>query len=889
MNNQPFPRLNPPRIVESMLQMLLPSGPKGQCILGDLRQEFMGICRISRRSAARWYWAQAISIGWRYGLAKLGREPRSPKRLPKRTLGGNLSISTLIQDINYASRSFAKRPGFSFAVIGLVALGVGATTTIFSVVDNVLLDKLPYPESERLVYFDNAAHSVPLFRDWRDRSQSFSVVGAVWDANLDLTGEGTPAKVYGGLVTEDFFAMLDARPEIGRLFTPEDFVGYPARTVIVSQGMWQRRWGSDPAVIGSTVTLNGDLMEIVGVVSSEFTPPADVNADFWIPLDVTADDLQRRGRMLLSVIARLKPGVALEAAQSEIDAVSALLANEYPDFYRQDDGSPKIYPVIPLKSATVRDIGETLYPLLGAVGLMLLIACANVANLFLARGTDRTREMALRAALGAGRGRIVTQLLTESVALAVLGGALGIVLVVFGVSAFEAFNPGGLPRMESISIDLRVLGFALLLSICTGVIFGIFPAFSAAKSDVRSALGDSPGIRLDRHRRFNLRSALVVAEIAMALMLLMGAGLLFRSFVTLSNVDIGFETDDVLVVPLNIRSRFEGPDRIIFVRDLIERLAALPGVESVGAGTTVPPTGGRMCCWIGGIRTDDQPEFEDEWSTVAHPITDRYFESIGAQMEQGRSFTRADDDPAMASAIINKEAALYLFGESNPIGKSFWFRDSWLNVVGVVNDIRHWHLSGEGEFNLYLPHELHGDVGYVEIAIRSSAEPGVLAGQIRDVVWGIDPDLPIGEIVQLDRKVAQSIAQPRFLSALLVTFAALSILLAAGGIYGSLLYSVGQRHKEMGIRMALGAGSWKVVGMIVRSGLVLTVTGLFLGVIGALALSRTLESMLFGITPTDPGTFVIVPLFLGIVALVACYLPARTAARADPTATLRAE
>ena len=798
-------------------------------------------------------------------------------------------MGKVFQDISYAARSFVKRPGFSLTVIGLVALGIGATTTIFSVVDNVLLNKLPYPESERLVYFDNAAHSIPLYRDWRERTSSFSVMGAAWDTGFDLTGDGTPENIYGGRVTEDFFELLGARPEIGRLFTPEDFAGVPGRTAIVSHGLWQRRWGSDPGVLGSTITLNGNPMEIVGVVSADFTPPADVDVEVWVPLDVTVEDFQRRGRMLLSVIARLRPGVSLEAAQADVDALSAVLAADYPDHYRQDDGSPKIYPIVPLKAATVRDIGTTLYPLLGAVGLMLLIACANVANLFLARGTDRTREMALRAALGAGRGRIVTQLLTESVALALVGGVLGIVLAVFGVSAFEAFCPGGIPRMESIAVDLRVLGFAVLVSVGTGVLFGIFPAFTAARSDVRQALGETVAIGVNRRRSVNLRSALVVAEVAMALMLLMGAGLLFRSFVRLSNVDIGFEPENVMVLPLNIRSRYEGPDRIPFSLDLFGRLAAIPGVESVGAGTTVPPTGGSMCCWIGGIRTDDQPEFEDEWSTIAHPITPNYFEAIGAEVVQGRGFTPVDDDPAMASTIINRSVALYLFGASNPIGRSFWFRENRLNVVGVVNDIRHWSLSREGEYNLYLPHALYGDVGYLEVAIRSSADPGVLAGNIRDVVWAIDPDLPIGEIVQLRHKVSRSIAQPRFLSILLLTFASLSMLLAAGGIYGSLLYSVRQRHKEMGIRMALGAGTGNVVRMIVKSGLVLTATGLLLGVSGALALSRTLESLLFGIAPADIGTFLVVPLLLGAVALVACYLPARTAAQADPIETLRVE
>ncbi len=754
----------------------------------------------------------------------------------------------------------------------------------------MLLNRLPYPESERLVYFDNAAHSIPLFRDWQERTNSFPTIGAVWDDGFDLTGGGAPENIHGGRVTEDFFGMLGARPEIGRLFTTEDFVGIPARTVVISHGLWQRRWGNDPGILGSSITLNGFPMEVVGVMGKGFPPPVDVTADIWLPLDVTVEAFQRRGRMILSVIARLQDGASLEMAQTDVDRLSAELATEFPERYRTDDGSPKIYPVVPLKQATVGDIGTTLYLLLGAVFLMLLIACANVANLFLARGTDRTREMALRAALGASRGRIITQLLTESVSLALAGGVLGLVLAVFGVTAFEVYSPGGIPRMESITIDMRVLGFALFVSVATGLLFGVFPALDAARSDVRKALGETGVIGSDRRRPVSLRSGLVAAEVAMALMLLMGAGLLFRSFVTLSTVNIGFETEDVVVLPLEIGDRYEGRERVIFANELIDRLAAMPGVESVGASTTVPPTGSYMCCWIGGVRTDDQPEFDDEWSTVAHPITPHFFEAIGAEILQGRGFTQADDDPSSASTILNRSAALHLFGESNPVGRSFWFRDMRLTVVGVVNDIRHWSLSGDDEYNLYLPNTLYGETfGRLQVAVKSTVDPGVLAGTLRDVVWAIDPDLPIGEIVHLRNKVAGSIAQPRFLSILLLTFAALSTLLAAGGIYGSLLYSVGQRHKEMGIRLALGAGTGNVVGMIVRGGLVMTVTGLLLGLGGTFALSRTLESLLFGITPVDPWTFVVVPLLLGSVAMVACYLPARKAAAADPIETLRVE
>jgi predicted permease len=757
-------------------------------------------------------------------------------------------------------------------------------------VDNVLLERLPYPESDELVFFDRPAHSIPLFRDWRDRTHSFSEVGAVWDAGFDLTGDGTPENIPGGRVTEDFLQMLGARPERGRFFVPEDFVGIPARVVVLSHELWQRRWGSDSSIVGRTITLNGFPMEVVGVVDPGFVPPVRSRAELWLPLDVNAEDFQSRGMFVLSVIARLRAGVSLEAAQADVDRLSLELAGEFPESYRERDGSPTMRAVIPLLAQTVEDVGHTLYLLLGAVGLMLLIACANVANLFLARGTDRSREMALRAALGAGRGRIAGQLLTESVLLGLIGGALGVVLAVFGVSAFKLYSPGGIPRMESISVDPRVLAFAMVVSVATGVLFGIVPAFRAARSDVRAALGETAVVREGRRTLVSLRSGLVVAEIALALMLLVGAGLLFRSFISLRSVDTGFSTDNVVVLELDIGDRFKEQQRVSFTRALLERIEAIPGVESVGAGTTVPPTGRYMCCWMGGVRTDDTPEFEDEWSTVAHPITPDYFTALGAVILRGRDFTAADDDIPMGSAIINESLATYLFDESNPIGRSFWYRDVRLNVVGVVNDIRHWQLSHGGDYNVYLPYAAYGErFGLLQVAVKSAIDPGALTGTLRDVVWSIDRDLPIGDVIQLRHKVAQSIAQPRFLSILVLTFATLSILLAAGGIYGSLLYSVGQRHKEMGIRLALGAGTGSVVTMILRSGLLLTVAGLSIGLGGAFALSRTLESLLFEVTPADPGTFVVVPLLLGTVAMVACYIPARKAAKADPIETLRAE
>jgi len=899
-------------MAERLLTFCLPAGPRGRCILGDLRQEFASICRASEgsvgshesvsllsqagpetpRAARRWYWKQTAVIGGRYFIAKLGRSPRAPKRVRGRKRSGMNWFGSFSQDLRYAARALAKKPGFSLTVIVLVALGIGATTTIFSVVDNVLLRQLPYPDAEELVFLGNPAHSAPMYVDWRDRTSSFSQTGAaLWD-RYDLTGEGSPEHLDGSQVTQDFFSMLGATPAQGRLFAPEDFFGSPPRVAVLGHGLWQRRWGGDPAVIGRMITLSGNPVQVVGVLSPEFTAPAAVvggAGQIWLPLDLAQEELQSRGRLMLVAIARLKSGVSLESAQSDTDALSLALAEEFPEPpHLRRDGSVRLYPVVSLHAATVGDVGKSLYMLLGAVGLMLLISCANVANLFLARGNDRTRETALRAALGAGRGRILAQLLAESLLLAVTGGVLGIALAVGGVRAVEAFSSGGIPRIAEISVDLRVMMVALLLSAATGVLFGIVPALRATRSDVREALNEAASSVTESRRRRRLRSTLVIAEIATALMLLMGAGLLFNSFLHLSNVDTGFSAEGVMGMRLDLGERFSEEQRISFTSDLTAQLARIPGVEVAAASTTLPPTGGRMCCWGGNLTAD--VEIEDQPMAIFHPVTPGYFRLLSVPLVRGRGLTEEDEDAALGSAVINESAARFLFGEADPIGRSFRFRDVPLTVVGVVNDIRHWSMNQAGGHNVYAPYAvLGGRASFLHVGVRSNMGPTALADAMRAAVWAVDPALPVLEISPLERTVSDSIAEPRFISMLLSTFAALAILLAAGGIYGSMLYSVGQRHRELGIRLALGARESNVVGMILRSGLLLTLIGIALGIAGALALSRTIETMLFGIEPTDPLTFVAVSVLLGAVALAACYLPARKAAKADPLEALRTQ
>ncbi len=889
----------PPALAEAVLARCLPSDARSNCILGDLRQEYAEMCRLGLTSTARkWYRKQVFAIGWRYLVARHRRDARLGSRQPigpsKR---GNMAESFL-QDVRYAGRSFARRPSFSLTVIAIVGLGVGATTTIFSVVDGVVLQKLPYPHPEELVFFGNPAHSVPLMLDWRDRTSSFASIGGVYDREADLVGDGEPLTIRVGMVTSDFFSILGARSGLGRLFAPDEFAGTPG-VAVISNAMWQSRWGGDPEIVGKTIAVAGAPLTVVGVLDPKFGAPAAVagtDIDVWTPFDISGPENLTRNRYILSVIARLKPGVTRDAAQADVTALGALIAVEHPEHGLRRDGTPRRYPVLSLKEAIVGDTASVLYMLLGAVGLLLVIACANVANLFLARGTERQREMALRGALGAGGKRVLGQLLTESLFISMAGGVLGIALAYGGVTLFELYNPGGIPRAENIAIDFRVLLFALGLSTLTGIQFGLAPAVQAMRVDVGEALKDvTSSVTASRGRR-TLRNTLVVAEIAIALVLLVGAGLLFNSLLRLQSVDPGFEPDGLTAVSLQFRPTPAGQEpeaeRVRFTQDLTERIAAIPGVEQVAAGVTVPfGSGGRgmMCCWLSPVRATPE-EVEDAPDPIVHPIKPGYFATAGTPVLRGREFTAFDLDSADVPVIINARLADRLFPDVDPIGRSVWFREQRGHVIGVAGNILHWGLHRPPDYEMYVPYDVSGGFfRQVQFVVRARLDVSTIAPEIREAIWSLNPDQPIQQIAPVRQIVAASMAEPRFISALLIAFSTMAILLAAGGIYGSILYSVGQRQRELGIRMALGAGRVSVVALILRQGALLTAIGVTVGVGGALALSRTLQSLLFGITPSDTGTYVAVAALLAAVSLTASYLPARRASDTDPIETLRAE
>lgn len=802
-------------------------------------------------------------------------------------------MSAFAKDVRYAIRALIKRPGFALTAVLILAAGIGATTTIFSVVDTVVLRQLPYPDAGKLVHFDEGSHNYPNFRTWREMG-SFESVSAARDYEVDLTGEGPPQRIPAAAVSQAFFGMFGAAPYLGRLFTADDYPGDRSVSVL-GHGFWERM-GSDPSILGQTLRIDGEPTTVVGVLSPTFVPPmleTGSRVDVWFALDDGGEMAESYGYHVLGVAARLHQDVSVEAAQAEVDAERAALAEEMPNRYIRRDGTLVTTPLVEMREATVSEVSTMLYLLLGAVGMMLLIACANVANLFLARGTARTKEIALRGALGASRARLAVQILTESLLLAIVGGGLGVVSAFGGVELFAQFTPGGIPRLEGLAVDTRILLFSLGISAATGVIFGMLPALQAMRADVNDALKDASSALTISPRGRRVRSGLVVSEIALAVVLLAGAGLLFRSFVAMAQVDPGFDTDQLVVLPLSLEAEYEPSEREQFARELLAGIEALPGTESAAVGWAVPfsRTGRNRCCWRTDVTGD--PALVDEadpFLSIIHPVTSAYFETLRAPVVMGRTFEPADDRADSDAAILNRAAAEDLFGSADPVGRTIEMRGDVLTVVGVVEGVHHWGLSQDVEVGVYVPYVRYGpEFEMFEVILRTGASIETVAEGLRAAVWAIDPDLPIDEIVTMERMIAGSLATPRFLSGLLGGFAAVALLLACGGIYGSMLYTVGQRRREMGIRLALGAAGSDVIGLVLRYGLVLAVLGIAIGTVAGLALSRLMQTLVWGIEPTDPMTYIGSAVLLGLTALLASFVPARRAARTDPLQTLRAE
>jgi len=810
-------------------------------------------------------------------------------------------LETFAQDLRYGLWMMLKNPGFTAVAALTLALGIGANTAIFTVVNAVLLQPLPFHEPERLVRVwrssaedDRTALSFPDFADIRAKQTVFERMAAWRSNDCTLTGQGDPVNLSGLVVTAELFPLLGVTPQLGRGFTPEeDQAGN--RAVILSHSLWQNRFNSDPNVAGKTVTINSQSYNVAGVMPAEFKfPIRNDPVDLWVSLAAVAEGREpltsQRGWLAFGVIGRLKPNVTAPQAEAALRVIVDNLARQHTessDFLRAR--------VLPFHQEVVRDVRLGLMLMFGAVGCVLLIACANVANLLLQRATTRRKEIAIRAALGAGRWRIFRQLLTESLLLALGGGVIGWLLAVWLTKLLISLAPRGLPRAPEAGMDARVLGFAVLVSLATGVIFGLAPALQAAKTDLNEALKDNSKGGGARSNRF--RNALVVAEVALTLMLLVCSGLLLNSFLRLQRVDPGFDTHNVLTFRIELpANRYSQQTQVApFYQQLISRLEAAPGVKSVSAISHLPLSSHRGTTGfsIEGIATP--PDNPVPYLTDFRAVTPGYFKTMGMQLIKGREFTPRDELRSTQVAIINEALARRYFPNQDPLGKRVMpgvgiDERGWLmrEIVGVVRDSKHVSLREEPPPNIYLPHGQFPRQG-MTLVVRAANGPNMLIGVVQKEAHALDSELPVFEIRTLDQYLASSVAEPKFSALLLGLFAGLALILSCIGLYGVMSYVVAQRTRELGIRMALGAQTRDVLKLVIRQGIRLTLLGAAIGGAGAVALSRVIKSWLFGVSPTDPLTFAVAALLLAVVALLSCWIPARRATKVDPITVLRSE
>jgi predicted permease len=835
-------------------------------------------------------------------LADLDRPARFATRRPSTT--GPLSMDILLQDIRYAARKLARTPGFTLVAVLTLGLAIGATTAIFSVVDGVLLKPLPFRAPERLVRVGSTTREGPItamspldFIDYRDQSRGFEGMAAVDVRDMNLTAAGAlPQRVNAARVGARFFELLGVRPQLGRAFAPgDDESGAPALAVI-SDALWKGRFGSDPGVVGRAVSLDGRPYAVVGVAPPTLTYPQ--RPDVWIPKvwETWETEPRNRGSHSLSGIARLKPGTTVEHGRREIETVAARLARQYPESNTGFSGT-----VQPLQEQIVGTVRPALLTMLGAVGFVLLIACANVANLLLVRAAARESEIAVRTALGAGRGRLVRQLVTESVLLALAGAVLGALLASWAVDAVVAFGPRRLPRLDEVAVDGRVLLFAAAIAVATGIAFGIVPALQAARPDIGQVL--NAGVRgSSRGGGQRTRSVLVMSEMALAVVLLVGAGLLIRSFTRLVRVDPGFGTEDVVTFNVTLpdaKYPFDRDKRAL-VGALVERLRALPGSQAVGVVFNRPM--GRHVMRTAFDVAGRAPNPPDRRTpTGAQPASPDYFRALHIPLVRGRLYTPADDRPdAPPVVVVSEEFVRRYFPTEDPIGKRITLgvtHDSAQTgtevraegeIVGIVGDIKETALAEPAYPTTYLPYNTF-PVGDLAVLVRSTADAEMVEGAARTALHELDADLPIHDMRPMSEVVTESVSQPRFYTLLLGGFAAIALVLAAVGIYGVISYAVTLRTRELGIRVALGASSEQVVRMVLGQGLALTIVGVAVGLGAAFLLTRVIASLLFGVGALDPLTYGAVAAVLLGVAALASYVPARRAARVDPLLAMRAE
>ena len=819
-------------------------------------------------------------------------------------------MQTLLQDLRYGARMLLKKPGFTVVAIITLSLGIGANTAIFSVVQAALLSPLPHDESGRLVMvwqsfpqrgMDLVPMSFPNFVDLRDQARAFEEMGIFGNINVSLTGSGEPERIAGMRVSATLLPISGVVPMMGRAFLPEEDRPGGNRVVILSHSLWVHGFGADAQIIGKSMTLDDQSYTVVGVMPPGFDFPPSFkitfasipvtypSAGFWLPLalDVNA---QGRGSRNYGMIARLKPGVTLQQARAEMNAIARRLDQRY------GGGETGLeLRLIPLQEQVVGKVGRVLYLLFGAVGFVLLIACANVANMFLARASARASEIAIRLALGASRWRLIRQLLTESALLSLLGGGLGLLLAWWAIDLIVAISPDSLPRVKEVGINGPVLGFTLLVSLLTGIVFGLAPALQASKPDLNEALREGSRSGSGSIGRSRLGSLFVVAEIALALALLLGAGLMMNSFVRLQRVNPGFDPESLLTARVSLpQSRYgQAPQQTAFYQQVIERFEALPGARSVSAINNLPFQNENN----GGLRIEGYAPSSsyDRPQANYRAIGPSYFRVMGIPLRRGREFRPDDVAGQPGVAIINEDAARRFWPNQDPIGKRIspdgapgFPPGVWLSIVGIVGDVRHSTLDAAPKPEVYWAYPQY-PVRSLTFVLRAAIEPMSLAAAARKEIWAVDKDLPISSLQTMEGLISASIAQQRLYLWLMSAFAAVALLLAAVGIYGVMSYAVAQRSHEIGIRMALGAQASDVLKLVIGQGAKPALIGLALGLVVGAALTRLMKNLLFGVSATDPLTFAVIATLLTFVALLACWIPARRATKVDPMIALRYE
>jgi predicted permease len=823
-------------------------------------------------------------------------------------------MSTWTQDIRFALRSFTKNPWFTLVAVFSLAIGIGANTSIFSVANALLLRPLPYKNSDRLVILWNRSPGLGITQDWFSTAQYFDIktshhgfeqVAIAIGGTYNLTGQGEPERVGVIRVSSNLLPMLGARPALGRLLTPNEDLPGPPSTAVLTDGMWARRFGRDPHVIGKSITINGQTYEVVGILPQNFSLPQEVvpllygtnQAEIFLPLPLApAAASQVRDHEDYNIIGKLKPGVSVIQAQAEMDTITARLRREFPENYPPNGGLT--FSIVPLLEQVVGNVRRSLWILLGSVGFVLLIACANVANLMLSRAVARQQEIAVRAALGATRWHIVRQLLTESVLLSLCGGVLGILLCLLTMQWIHFFGTQSIPRLQDVGIDGRVLLFTLLLSVSSGILFGLVPAFRVSRLDLNSTLKDasrgSAGTSAVWGRGNNLRRLLVMAELALSVVLLIGAALLIRSFSRLQDVSPGFNPQGVLTFDLTMTGRKYSDEQTILntYRQLWERLEQSPGVIAAGGVTSLPLS--EAFAWT-PITVEGRTPLPGEKFLNADEriVSSHYFEAMQIPLRRGRFFNQQDDMAKPIAVIVDEYMAEQLWPGQDPIGKRIHIvelpsNDPWQTVVGVVGRVKQDSLDSNPRIAFYLAHTQF-PTRALTVALRGRTDPAAMLSTTKSELHDLDPDLPMYRVRTMEQQLNESLARRRFFTLLLGVFACIALILATIGVYGVMAYLVNQGNRELGIRIALGASRRNIVSLVVRQGMALAFSGVTIGLVAAFLLTRLIRSLLFGVEATDPITFVGISLLLATIALLASYLPAQRASRIEPLVSLRSE